>query len=355
MKESDNSRIKVLVVDDSAVIRTMFTEMLNSAPDIEVIGTAVDPYVARDKLVNLNPDVMTLDIQMPKMDGITFLKKVMEHMPTRTVIISSFSKTNPEMGRQALEAGAIEVLEKPVIDRNTPAAEVRERLITVVRSAAKARLKSGPGKRRPVADSPRNIQRRGTRIIAIASSTGGTDALKRVLPQLPDDTPGIVVVQHMPPGFTESFAIQLNKICQIEVREARQNDVVRPGLALIAPGNFHMEIRRGTQGYLIHLHQQPLLHGVRPAADFLMNSVAKHAGSGAIGVVLTGMGKDGGAGLLRMKQKGSYNLAQDQESAVVYGMPGHAKELGAIDQVLPLDQIAMGVVEAQQHRERRKA
>ncbi len=338
------AKIRVLIVDDSAVIRKLLEKIFSSSPDIEVVGTASDPYIARDKLVQLKPDVMTLDVEMPRMDGISFLEKVMQHFPTRTIIFSSLAKTGSETYFRALEAGAIEIMEKPSIDVSQSLETLSKEIVEKVREVAKARVNAvakvaAPSG--PVTKVARTSLARTThQMIAVASSTGGTEALKVFLSGMPADIPGTVVVQHMPPGFTKSFADNLNKMFPFEVKEAEEGDQVVPGRVLIAPGNYHMEITRSGAYYYVKLHQGPALHSVRPAADYLMKSVAKYAGKNALGVVLTGMGKDGAEGLLEMKNAGAYTVAQNEETCVVYGMPAAAVALGAADKVLALDKIA---------------
>jgi len=341
-------KIRVLIVDDSAIIRTLLTKFLSSDPQIEVVGSAPDPYVAREKLVQLKPDVMTLDVEMPRMDGVTFLGKVMEHFPTRTIIISSLTAHGSETALRALEAGAIDIIAKPAIDVTRSMEDLSADIVARVKAAAKARLPQ----KSAVARAPVSVAARAANaasaalaktthsILAIASSTGGTEALKVVLPMLPSDIPGTVIVQHMPPVFTRTYAQHLGQLCPFEVKEAEDGDRVHPGRVLIAPGNYHMELSRSGAYYHVRLHQEPLLHGVRPAADYLMKSVAKYAGSNAIGLVLTGMGKDGADGLLAMKAAGSYNIAQNEETCIVYGMPKAAVDAGAIHKVLPLEKIA---------------
>ncbi|KYG66269.1 chemotaxis response regulator protein-glutamate methylesterase [Bdellovibrio bacteriovorus] len=337
-------KIRVLIVDDSAVIRKLLEKIFSSAPDIEVVGTAQDPYIARDKLVSLKPDVMTLDVEMPRMDGISFLEKVMQHFPTRTIIFSSLAKTGSETYLRALEAGAIEIMEKPSIDVSQSLESLAAGFIEKVRAVARARI--NPVKKivqagGPVQKiAPTSLARTTHQLLAVASSTGGTEALKVFLSGMPADIPGTLVVQHMPPGFTKSFADNLNKMFPFEVKEAAEGDQVVPGRVLIAPGNYHMEIHRSGAFYHVKLHQGPTLHSVRPAADYMMKSVAKYVGKNALGVVLTGMGKDGAEGLLEMKNAGAYTVAQNEETCVVYGMPAAAVALGAADKVLPLDKIA---------------
>lgn len=341
--------IRVLIVDDSSVFRSLFTRILSSDPEIEVVGTAPDPYVAREKIAALKPDVITLDIEMPRMDGVTFLEKIMQHFPIRTLIVSSLSTKGSEIAFRALELGAIDVMAKPILDTSIELsksmAEMGVELISRVKMVAKANIRNS--RIRTKQDSiPLPPKKHLTRkydqtnqILAIAASTGGTQALKTILPQLPSDLPGTVIVQHMPPVFTKNFAEHLQKLCAFEVKQAEDGDAVMQGRALIAPGNFHMEIVRRAHDYFIKLHQEPLLNGVRPAADYLFKSVAKQAGSNSIGVVLTGMGKDGAKGLLEMKAAGSFNIAQDEESCVIFGMPKSAIEIGAIDCVRSLEQI----------------
>ncbi len=337
------SKIRVLIVDDSAVIRKLLDKIVSSAPDMEVVGTAMDPYIARDKLLQLKPDVMTLDVEMPRMDGISFLERVMQHFPTRTIIFSSLAKTGSETYLRALEAGAIEILEKPSIDVTQGLERLAQTIQEKIREVAKARInpitKFVP-QENVVKSNPTAMSRTTHQLIAVASSTGGTEALKVFLSGMPADVPGTLIVQHMPPGFTKSFADNLNKMFPFEVKEAQDGDLVGPGKVLIAPGNYHMEIVRSGAFYHVKLHQGPTLHSVRPAADYLMKSVAKYVGKNAMGVVLTGMGKDGAEGLLEMKNAGAYTIAQNEKTCVVYGMPAAAVALGAAHEVLPLPDIA---------------
>lgn len=346
------SKIRVLLVDDSAVIRTMLQKILNSDPDIEVVGTAPDPYVGREKLVSLQPDVMILDIEMPRMDGITFLTKVMEHFPTRTIIFSSLSLERSEIALKCLEVGAIDTMAKPAIDVTKGVMAFKDELVAKVKMVAKSKMPTkkirsatptltSVTKPKPTSGA---LLKTTHQILAIASSTGGTEALKVLLAGLPADIPGTVIVQHMPAVFTKTYAEHLNKLFPFEVREAKDGDKVLPGLVLIAPGDYHMEIVRSGGYYNVKLHQQPPLHGVRPAADFLLKSVAHYAGSNAIGIVLTGMGKDGALGLLEMKKAGSFNIAQDEDSCVIFGMPKVAIESGAIDKVISLDGISSEIL-----------
>ena len=340
--------IKVLIVDDSAVIRNLLEHILNSDPQIKVVGTAIDPFMAREKIVQLKPDVLTLDIEMPRMDGVTFLGKLTKHHPIPTVIISSLSQKGSQMALQALAHGAVEVLTKPAINVKEGLDQIRGPIINAVKAAAQARLsplKVNPAVNLLPIQKPSTALLKTThQILAIASSTGGIEALKILLPGLPADIPGTIIVQHIPPVFSKTFAESLNKICLFEVKEAEDGDRVVPGRVLIAPGNFHVELTRSGAYYYVKLHQAPPVHGVRPAADILMSSVAKLAGSNASGVVLTGMGKDGAQGLLEMKKAGAFTIAQNEESCVVYGMPREAVEIGAVDEILSLDKISARLI-----------
>lgn len=341
--------LRVLIVDDSSVVRKLLQQILGNDPEFEIVGMAPDPYVARDLLVQLKPDLMTLDIEMPRMDGITFLEKVMEHFPTRTVILSSLSAEGSALALRALELGAVDVMEKPSLDvaqsLQGMAAELRQRLKAAGSANLQRRVLALPVRRPGTEVSSQALSRTTHQVIAVASSTGGTEALKVLLPMFPVDLPGTVVVQHMPAVFTKTYADHLQQLCPFEVKEAQEGDKVIPGRVLIAPGNFHMELVRSGGYYQVILHQKPPMHGVRPAADYLMQSVAKYAGANAIGIVLTGMGKDGAKGLLEMKKAGSFNVAQDEASSVIYGMPKAAVEIGAIDAELPLDRIAARVMQ----------
>lgn len=349
-----SNKIRVLIIDDSSVIRKLLQRILSSDPEIEVVGIAPDPYVGRELLVQHKPDVITLDIEMPKMDGLSFLEKVMQHMPTRTIVVSSLAQAGSETALRALELGAIDVIEKPSLDVMNSLELMKKQITERVKAVSRARLiipqpravtSSGDVANKvakiPVAAS---LAKTTHQLIAIASSTGGTEALKAVLKGLPSDLPGTVIVQHMPAGFTKTYAESLNKLFPFQVREAQDGDKVVPGLVLIAPGNFHMELERRGGYYHVKLHQEPMIHGVRPAADFLMKSVAKHAGKNAIGIVLTGMGKDGAEGLLEMHKAGAYTIAQNEATCVVFGMPQAAIQVGAVDSVLALNHISSDVV-----------
>ena len=347
-------KIKVLIVDDSATMRKILSFALSSSPQIEVVGTAPDPLVARELLLRLKPDVMTLDIEMPKMDGLTFLEKVMDFIPTRTLIFSSVAQAQSATALRALELGAVDVLEKPSLDVSKNMQAISNLIVEKVLTVAQARLLPKLKINTPntidhsvaANKSSAALHRTTHKLIAIASSTGGTEALKVLLSQMPPDIPGTVITQHMPPVFTKSYAESLNAKYPFEVKEATDGDRVLPGRVLIAPGNYHMEIERSGGYYVVRLHQQPLLHGVRPAADYMMKSVAKYAGKNAIGIVLTGMGKDGAIGLLEMKKAGAITFAQSEKTCVVFGMPGAAIALQAVDHVLDLNQITPRVLQA---------
>ncbi len=331
-------KIKVLVVDDSAVVREVLTRELARHPRIEVVGTAPDPYVARDKIVRLSPDVMTLDIEMPRMDGITFLRKVMEHHPIPSIVVSSLSPKGGAMAMEALSAGAFDVMCKPGTAYTV--SEVVPILIEQILAASEADVRKIKPQAMPLAASiGRAMTRTTNRILAVGASTGGTTAIDSFLRPIAANCPPIAIVQHMPPGFTRSFAERLDRDCAMEVREAVDGDFLNPGIALIAPGNWHMVLRRNGAQYRVALHQGERRHYQRPAVDELFESVAEYAGGNAVGVILTGMGADGAEGLLRMREAGARTIAQDEASSVVWGMPGEAVRRGAAEFVLPLSQI----------------
>lgn len=334
------NKIRVLVVDDSAVVRKVFSEELSYEKDIQVVATAPDPYVARDKIVALKPDVVTLDIEMPRMDGLTFLRKLMKYFPLPVIIVSSLTKEGGSLALEAMEIGAVDVISKPgeaysVGDMSAQLAE-KIRAAAWVDMAQRARLAA------TMASTPQaklSLSKTTNKIIAIGASTGGTEALKDVLVQLPPNTPGIMIVQHMPAKFTTSFAERLNSLCQVRVKEAEDGDSVVPGTALLAPGNFHMVMRRSGARYYVNVKSGPMVCYQRPAVDVLFNSVAAYGGANAVGVILTGMGKDGAQGMLKMKEAGARTIAQDEASCVVFGMPKEAIETGGVDKVVSLKNI----------------
>jgi two-component system chemotaxis response regulator CheB len=344
----NSKRIRLLVVDDSALARKIITTSLAPFADIEVVGTAIDPYNAREKILALDPDVITLDIEMPRMDGITFLKVIMKHRPMPVIIMSSLSTAGSQKAIEALHFGAVDVMEKPggtysayadgtvLAEKIRAAARARIRPTTVeIPSHAKvATLQVRPTGTNSKYFSPRQI-------ILMGASTGGTEALKVVLSGLHSDLPGICIVQHIPAYFSKAFAERMNSICPMEVREAEEGDIVKPGLALLAPGGWHMLLKWRDTHYQIELNQGPPLHYQRPAVDILFESAVRAgAGRDAIGLVLTGMGSDGAAGLLKLREAGARTIVQDEESSVVFGMPREAIHLGAAGQILPLQNIA---------------
>jgi len=337
------NNIKVLVVDDSAVVRRVFTDELSKEAGIEVIGTAPDPYVARDKIVKLKPDVITLDIEMPRMDGITFLKKLMKFYPLPVIIVSSLTSKGSKLALEAISSGALEVISKPSAAYSVE--DMGIQLAEKIRAVARINIASIVKKNRSIIKKSDNIDSRAlaattNKIIAIGASTGGTEAIKKVLTMLPQNSPGVLVVQHMPANFTASFAQRLNEICKMQVKEAKDGDSVVNGKVLIAPGNYHMLLKRRGAEYYVRIKKGPFVHYQRPAADVLFKSAAKYAGANVLGVILTGMGKDGAAGLLAMKNAGACNIAQDADSCVVFGMPREAIDIGAIDHVRDINDIA---------------
>ncbi len=334
--------IKVLVVDDSAVVRKVFTQELSRERGIKVVGTAPDPYMARDKIVKLKPDVITLDIEMPRMDGLTFLKKLMKHYPMPVIIVSSLTQKGGKLAMEALAGGALEVICKPsaAYSVGDMSVQLADKIRAVARVRVSARTASGgstnsdtPGVRTKAMAATTN------KIIAIGASTGGTEAIKTVLCTMPPNAPGIVIVQHMPAQFTTSFAERLNSLSQINVKEAVDGDSVTNGQALLAPGNYHMLLKRSGARYFVAVKTGPLIHHQRPAADVLFRSVANTAGANAVGIILTGMGADGAAGMLEMKNAGARNIAQDEKSCVVFGMPKEAIKIGAAEKVVGLNRI----------------
>lgn len=337
--------IKVLVVDDSAIVRKIFNEELSKEPDIEVVGTAPDPFVARDKILSLKPDVLTLDIEMPRMDGLTFLRKLMTHYPIPIIIVSSLTPKGSTMALEAMESGAIDVVAKPGAAYTV--GDMSRQLVEKIRAASKARITKRQETSKNDVKKPVMASAMGettNKVVAIGASTGGTEALKEVLTRMPPNSPGIVVVQHMPANFTTAFAVRLDSLSQIRVKEAQDNDSVVPGTALIAPGNYHMLLRRSGARYYVQVKNGPMVHHQRPAVDVLFNSTAQYAGANSIGVIMTGMGSDGADGLLKMKNAGARTMAQDEASCVVFGMPKEAIRKGAADKILSLDQIPQGIL-----------
>jgi two-component system chemotaxis response regulator CheB len=348
-------KIKVLIVDDSAIVRKILSEAVSAEPDMEVVGTAPDPYVARDKILALEPDVLTLDIEMPRMDGLTFLKRLMLHHPIPTIIISSLGQASCAATLEALRSGAVDVLAKPAGPYSV--GDLRHTLAGKIRGAAGARPRlavaavataSTPAPEKAVALG-RVASAPGT-IVTIGASTGGTVAIQDILMKLPADMPGMVITQHIPAGFSLAFANRLNTLCAMEVREAVQGDVLRQGLALIAPGDYHMLVRRAGAGYAIELQQGPQVCYQRPSVDVMFASVAQAAGARAVGVLLTGMGTDGAKGMVALKRAGAPTIGQDEASCVVYGMPREAARLDAVSIVASLGDIPRRMIETVQGR-----
>ena len=338
--------IKVLVVDDSAIVRQVLERELNRAEGLEIVGSAPDPYVARDMIVDLRPDVVLLDIEMPRMDGLTFLKKLMQYYPLPVIIVSSLTKEGADLAVDAVNTGAVEVVSKP--GSSFSVSELVPSLVDKIKAAARVNIHS-------YLQQPAQKERRITtelarkkitnKVIAIGASTGGTQAIDSLLQQLPGHVPGILIVQHMPENFTASFAERLNERSALEVREARNNDSVVPGVALIAPGNYHMILRRSGARFYVNVKQGPMICRQRPSVDVLFKSVAQNAGKNAAGALLTGMGKDGAEGLLQMMQAEARTIAQDEKSSLVFGMPQEAIKLGAAESVLSLNAIPGALVE----------
>jgi len=345
------NKIKVLCVDDSALIRSVMTEIINSQPDMVVVGTAADPLVARDLIKVTNPDVLTLDVEMPRMDGLEFLDKLMRLRPMPVVMVSSLTERGSEIALRALELGAIDFVTKPRLGVRDGLLNYTELITGKIRTAFSARLlpsrHGGPA--RSTGDAPPEALLRSPllsteKLIIIGASTGGTEAIREVLQPLPPDCPAVLIAQHMPAGFTRSFAQRLDGLCRITVKEAEHGERVLPGYAYIAPGAFHLSLGRSGANYVAHLDQEPPVNRHRPSIDVLFDSAARHAGKNAIGMILTGMGRDGAEGLLRMKRAGAYTLAQDEASCVVFGMPKEAIALGAADEVAPLGEMSRRVL-----------
>jgi len=355
-------KIKVMIVDDSALVRQVVTQRLALANDIEVIATAADPIFAVDKLRQNWPDVIILDIEMPRVDGISFLRKIMTERPTPVIICSSLADHGAQITLDALEAGAVSIINKPKSGLKSFLEDSSNDIVQAVRTAARANLRALPRGNAPApvktaarpkisvdavipAAPSQSLGRTTDQLIAIGTSTGGTLALETILTRLPATSLGIVIVQHMPENFTALFADRLNSLCTIEVREARNGDRIMPGRALIAPGGKHMMIKRSGGQYLTEIIDGPLINRHKPSVDVLFRSVARQAGENALGIIMTGMGDDGARGLLEMHQAGARTIAQDEASCVVFGMPAEAIKLGAIDDIMPLDRIANAIID----------
>jgi two-component system chemotaxis response regulator CheB len=338
-------KTKVLIVDDSALIRQVLAGLLSHDPELEVVGAASDPYVAWDKIKALRPDVLTLDVEMPRMDGLAFLERLMRARPMPVLMVSSLTEKGCENTLRALELGAIDFVTKPKIDIKNGTVGLADEIIAKLKIAARAKVR--PRQKLDAEEQARlNALRseapaKGSqKVIAIGASTGGTEAIREVLTALPADAPGIVIVQHMPEHFTRAFAQRLDKLCQIRVQEARDGDRVLPGHALIAPGNYHMRVNRNGAHYNVEVFMGEPVNRHRPSVDVLFHSCARHLGPNSVGVIMTGMGDDGARGLLAMRHAGARTVAQDEASSVVFGMPKEAIELGAVNDVVGLNRMA---------------
>jgi two-component system chemotaxis response regulator CheB len=351
----ENRKIRVLVIDDSALIRSVLKEIIDHEKDMECVGAAPDPLAAREMVKSLNPDVLTLDVEMPKMDGLDFLERLMRLRPLPVVMVSTLTERGSDITFKALALGAVDFVSKPRMDIARGMEEYAGEIVDKIRAAAQSRV------RKSTTASPINIQEKLSadailpsvagrfssteKLIIIGASTGGTEAIKEVLTRLPADAPGILVTQHMPENFTRSFADRLDSLCRISVKEAQHNERVLPGHAYIAPGHSHLLLRRSGANYMTELNQGPPVNRHRPSVDVLFRSAANVAGANAMGIILTGMGKDGAQGLLEMKDAGSHTIAQDEESCVVFGMPKEAIAVGGACEVLPLQSIARRAME----------
>ena len=351
-------KIKVLCVDDSALIRSLMTEIINSQPDMTVVATAPDPLVARELIKQHNPDVLTLDVEMPRMDGLDFLEKLMRLRPMPVVMVSSLTERGSEITLRALELGAVDFVTKPRVGIRDGMLEYAEKLADKVRAAARARVRqAAPAQHAASAGHAGAAAQAATpaplfnnplvsteKLIIVGASTGGTEAIREVLVPLPPDAPAVLIAQHMPPGFTKSFAQRLNGLRRITVKEAEHGERVLPGHAYIAPGHAHLLLARSGANYIAHLSDDPPVNRHRPSVDVLFRSAAQHAGKNAVGVILTGMGRDGAAGLLDMRKAGAYTLAQDEASCIVFGMPREAIAMGAADEIASLSEMSRRVM-----------
>lgn len=344
-------KIRVLIIDDSALIRKLLTEIINSQRDMEAVGAAADPLAAREMIREMNPDVLTLDVEMPRMDGLDFLEKLMRLRPMPVVMVSTLTEKGSDITFRALELGAVDFIAKPKIDIATGLKDYGDEIANKIRIAKSARIKqhvSLPDTKSATADavlpSISNRVASTEKLIIVGASTGGTEAIKDFLVKLPPDCPGVLITQHMPEAFTKSFAERLNKLSRISVVEAQGGERILPGHAFLAPGHSHLLLKRSGANYMTELNQGDLVSRHRPSVDVLFRSAANSAGKNAIGVILTGMGKDGAAGMLEMHKSGAYNLAQDESSCVVFGMPKEAIAVGAVDEVVPLKDMAQRVL-----------
>jgi len=332
------AKIKVLCVDDSALIRSLMTEIINGQGDMEVVGTAPDPLVAREMIKRLNPDVLTLDVEMPRMDGLDFLERLMRLRPMPVLMVSSLTERGSEITMRALELGAVDFVTKPKLGIRDGLIEYSDTIADKIRAVSRARLRAAAPVAAAAQPAPllRSPLLSTEKLIIVGASTGGTEAIKEFLMPLPPDSPAVLIVQHMPAGFTRSFAQRLDGLCRISVKEAEHGERVLPGHAYIAPGDMHLRLARSGANYVAHLSQEPPVNRHRPSVDVLFDSAAEHAGKNAIGVILTGMGRDGAQGMRRMHEAGAYNLAQDEQSCIVFGMPKEAIAAGGVNEVVPL-------------------
>ncbi len=350
-------KVKVLIVDDSALVRQMLTTMLESSPLIEVIGTARDPLDAREKIKKLNPDVLTLDIEMPKMDGVTFLKNLMRLRPMPVVMVSTLTEKGADITLESLEIGAIDYVAKPRTDLQTTLTDYTDEIIEKVLTASRAKVQeyvTSPHKLKvkpkydagSIIDEIDGNQQFSTtdKIVGIGASTGGTEAIKRVLTMLPANSPAIVITQHIPSSFSASFTQRVNRMCEIEVKEPEDGELIKPGYAYIAPGDKHLIIERKGKSYICRLNDGVPVNRHKPSVDVMFRSLAQSAGPNAMAILLTGMGDDGAKGMLEMHQQGSYTVAQDEDTCVVWGMPGNAVKLGAVDKELPLRKVSTEIL-----------
>jgi two-component system chemotaxis response regulator CheB len=335
--------VKVLIVDDSAVVRQILSTQLDQDNGIDVVGTAPDPYIARDKILQLKPDVLTLDVEMPRMDGITFLGKLMKSHPMPVIVLSSLTPKGGKTAMAALEAGAVDVICKP--GESYTVGDLCSELIEKIKAASKAKICVPKTLEQSASKKSLAMAETTNKIIAIGASTGGVQALTRVLTSLPANCPGVVVVQHMPEKFTKSFAERLDGLCAVKVREAKDSDRVINGNVLLAPGGFHMLLQRSGANYYVKIKDGPRVCRQKPSVDILFNSVAKYAGSNAVGAILTGMGEDGAGGLLNMKVQGAHTVGQDESSCVVYGMPKAAVDCGAVEKIVTLKDVAKTIID----------
>lgn len=343
-----HAKIRVLIVDDSALMRSLLREMLSTQPDLEVVGAAPDPYVAREMIKQLDPDVLTLDVEMPRMNGLDFLEKLMRLRPMPVVMVSSLTEEGSEVTLRALELGAVDFVTKPKLGLTSQLPEMIEEIGEKIRVAARARIRrQTPGGSVPPRPAPIHGFVFGTteKVVCVGASTGGTEAIKEFLSRMPANAPAVLITQHMPENFTRSFAKRLNGLSAMTVKEAEHNERVLPGHAYVAPGHSHLRVRKNGAYYYTALSQEAPVNRHRPSVDVLFMSAAEVLGPNGLGVILTGMGKDGAAGLLAMRKAGAYTIAQDEATCVVYGMPKAAVELGAAAEVCPLPQIAPRVLE----------